>query len=140
MKTKDFVWISLTVLSLFTSTSATHAEQEDAVTDWNANAGKPGSVGCNIQPHESRMHAMMHIAIHDALNAIERRFQPYILDLPETPDASVEAAVATAARDVLVPVFVAAFGIALICLIFGWRTVFSSSAKPSMEEASSQAK
>jgi hypothetical protein len=76
----------------------------DAVTDWNANAGKPASVGCNIQPHESRMYAMMHIAIHDALNAIERRFQPYILDLPETPGASVEAAVATAARDVLVPV------------------------------------
>ena len=50
------------------------------------------------------MYAMMHIAIHDALNAIDRRFQPYILDLPETPGASVEAAVATAARDVLVPV------------------------------------
>jgi hypothetical protein len=78
--------------------------QADVVTDWNVNAGKPGSVGCNIQPHESRMHAMVHIAIHDALNAIERRSQPYILDLPETPGASVEAAVATAARDVLVPV------------------------------------
>jgi hypothetical protein len=45
---------------------------------------------------------MMHIAIHDAVNAIDRRFQPYILDLPEIPGASVDAAVATAARDVLV--------------------------------------
>jgi hypothetical protein len=30
--------------------------------------------------HESRMYAMMHIAIHDALNAIDRRFQPYAFD------------------------------------------------------------
>jgi hypothetical protein len=75
----------------------------DAVTDWNANAGKPASVGCNIGTHESRMYAMMHIAIHDALNAIDRRYQPYLLDVPETPEVSVEAAVATAARDVLVP-------------------------------------
>jgi hypothetical protein len=81
------------------------AARSDVVTDWNANAGNPAIVGCNILgTHESRMYAMMHIAIHDALNAIERRFQPYILDLPETPGASVEAAVATAARDVLVPV------------------------------------
>jgi PAP2 superfamily len=75
----------------------------DAVTDWNANASKPASAGCNFALHESRMYAMMHIAIHDALNAIDRRYHPYILDLPETPEVSVEAAVATAARDVLVP-------------------------------------
>jgi MFS family permease len=45
-----------------------------------------------------------------------------------------------ALRDVLVPVFIVAFGIALICMIFGWRTAFSSSAKPSMDDAFSQAK
>jgi hypothetical protein len=79
----------------------------DAVTDWNANAGKAAIAAC-ISPaadalHESRMYAMMHIAIHDAVNAIDRRFQPYRLDLPETSGASMAAAVATAARDVLVP-------------------------------------
>ncbi|MGH8070914.1 MAG: vanadium-dependent haloperoxidase [Candidatus Entotheonellia bacterium] len=79
----------------------------DAVTDWNLNAGKAAIVAC-ISPaadalHESRLYAMVHIAIHDALNAIDRRFLPYILDIPETSAASVEAAVATAARDVLVP-------------------------------------
>jgi PAP2 superfamily len=79
------------------------AARSDVVTHWNENAGKPTIIGCNLGSYESRMYAMMHIAIHDALNAIDRRFQPYILDLPETPGASVEAAVATAARDVLVP-------------------------------------
>jgi len=74
----------------------------DVVTIWNGNASKPARTGCIDALNESRMYAMMHIAIHDAVNAIDRRFQPYILDLPEIPGASVDAAVATAARDVLV--------------------------------------
>ena len=46
---------------------------------------------------------MMHLAIHDALNAIDRRFRPYALDMQAPPGASRDAAVATAAHDVLVP-------------------------------------
>ena len=53
--------------------------------------------------HESRMYAMMHIAIHDALNALDRRFQPYAFDKWVEPGASPEAAVAAAARGVLIP-------------------------------------
>src|SRR3954451_2269212 len=53
--------------------------------------------------HESRMYAIMHIAIHDALNSIDRRFQPYTFDRQAEPGASPDAAVAAAARDVLVP-------------------------------------
>jgi hypothetical protein len=49
------------------------------------------------------MYAMMHIAIHDALNAINRRFHSYVLDIQGPSGASVEAAVATAGRDTLVP-------------------------------------
>jgi hypothetical protein len=79
----------------------------DAVIVWNAHAGEAAMKAC-IAPlddpfHESRMYAMMHIAIHDALNAIDRRFQPYALDKRVEPGASPEAAVAAAARDVLVP-------------------------------------
>lgn len=52
----------------------------DAVSQWNANAGKAALAAC-ISPsddplHESRMYAMMHVAIHDALNAIDRRSPP----------------------------------------------------------------
>jgi hypothetical protein len=46
---------------------------------------------------------MMHVAIHDALNAIDRRSRPYAFDRRAAPGASPEAAVAAAARDVLVP-------------------------------------
>jgi PAP2 superfamily len=79
----------------------------DAVTVWNAHAGVAAMKAC-IAPlddpfHESRLYAMMHIAIHDALNAIERRFRPYSFDQPAAPGASPEAAVAAAARAVLIP-------------------------------------
>ena len=52
----------------------------DAVTTWNANAAKAALASC-IAPgddplHEGRMYAMMHVAIHDALNAIDRRSRP----------------------------------------------------------------
>jgi hypothetical protein len=78
----------------------------DAVTVWNANAGVAAMKAC-IAPlddpfHESRIYAMMHVAIHDALNAIDRRFRPYTFDKRAEPGASPDAAVAAAARDVLV--------------------------------------
>ena len=79
----------------------------DAVTVWNAHAGVAATKAC-IAPrddpfHESRLYAMMHLAIHDALNAIDRRSRPYTFDRPAEPGASPDAAVAAAARDVLVP-------------------------------------
>jgi hypothetical protein len=83
------------------------AQVGDPVTAWNANAGAAATAAC-IAPlgdplHESRIYAMMHVAIHDALNAIDRRSRPYALDLHAEPGASADAAVAAAARDVLVP-------------------------------------
>jgi hypothetical protein len=79
----------------------------DAVIVWSANAGVAATKAC-IAPlddpfHESRIYSMMHVAIHDALNAIDRRFLPYTFDGQAEPIASPDAAVAAAARDVLVP-------------------------------------
>jgi hypothetical protein len=55
-------------------------------------------------PQEARMYAMVQVAVHDALNGIDRRSRPYAVDLQTAPEASPEAAVAAAAREVLVPV------------------------------------
>jgi hypothetical protein len=78
----------------------------DAVTDWNENAGEAAQAAGfspdNNPLHESRMYAMVHIAIHDALNAIDRRSRPYVVDSQAPSGASPDAAVAAAARDVLV--------------------------------------
>jgi len=85
----------------------------DAVLDWNETAASAAFAagldnltdGCVDALHESRIFAMMHAAIHDALNAIERRSQPYALDAQAPAGSSPEAAVAAAAHDVLLAVF-----------------------------------
>jgi hypothetical protein len=84
----------------------------DAVIDWNATAASAGfaggldnEFGCVDALHESRIFAMMHVAIHDALNAIDRRYQPYAFDGQAPAGTSPEAAVAAAAHDVLVALF-----------------------------------
>jgi hypothetical protein len=88
--------------------SASPHSRPNVVTAWNAHAGKAALAAC-IAPadnplSESRMYAMTHIAIHDALNAIDRRSEPYAYDAHARRGASPDAAVAAAARDVLVPV------------------------------------
>ena len=78
------------------------------VSAWNANAGDAALAAClapaNNPLHESRMYAAMHVAVHDALNAIDRRSRPYAFATQQPlPGASPDAAVAAAARGVLVP-------------------------------------
>jgi hypothetical protein len=98
----------VTILALASTAQATRAASgdADAVTAWNANAGEAAIAAC-ISPaedplHESRLYAMTHVAIHDALNAIDRRSRPYAWDGRAKRGASPDAAVAAAARDVLV--------------------------------------
>jgi hypothetical protein len=95
------------VLTPVATAANTHAKvRSDAVTAWNANAAKAAIAACmppNDDPlHESRLYAMAHIAIHDALNAIDRRSRPYAFKARASRGASPDAAVAAAARDVLV--------------------------------------
>jgi hypothetical protein len=99
--TKAIIFVSLAIPLALTAQQT----PGDAVTIWNANAGVAATAAC-IAPlgdplHESRMYAMTHVAIHDALNAIDRRSRPYAFEKAE-PGASPDAAVAAAARDVLV--------------------------------------
>jgi hypothetical protein len=51
---------------------------------------------------QSRTLAIFHAAIHDALNAIDQRFESYTPGLLASPNASPDATVASAAREVLV--------------------------------------
>jgi hypothetical protein len=87
---------------------AHHPARSDAVAVWNANAGRAAVAAC-ISPapnplHESRLYAMTHVAIHDTVNAIDRRSEPYAFAGRAPRGASVDAAVAAAARGVMVPV------------------------------------
>ena len=116
MRTRAISLFTLSAILAVTwsSTAGGHAASgkpsggSNAVIEWNANAGDAALAAC-IAPgddplHEARMYAMTHIAIHDALNAIKLRSEPYAFHpRHRVPSASPEAAVASAARNTLVP-------------------------------------
>jgi hypothetical protein len=93
------------VISLLLATFAfpfSQSAQADMVTDWNVIATTAAAAPIKNGIRQTRIYAMVHAAVHDALNAIERRYHPYVLDVQVDSDASPDAAVATAAHDVLV--------------------------------------
>src|SRR5438034_5425963 len=78
----------------------------DAVTDWNAIASTAIVTNAGQPPPVSVLHfAMVHGAVYDAVNAIDRGHQPYLIQPPSNPTDSKEAATAAAAFRVLVVLF-----------------------------------
>jgi hypothetical protein len=77
--------------------------QHNAVADWNDVAGQAFLPAQGTNPlAQSRTYAILHAAIHDAINAIQPRYQLYTKGLVADAGASLDAAVAAASRDVLV--------------------------------------
>jgi PAP2 superfamily len=77
----------------------------DAAVLWNAAAADTALARClapDANPlHESRMYAIMHLAMHDALNAVRPRYRSYAYR-GDARRADPEAAVAAAARTTLI--------------------------------------
>lgn len=75
----------------------------NAVVHWNDVAAAAFAPSQGTQPMaQSRTFAILHASVHDALNAIDHRYAPHTPGLPSAHGASPEAAVAAAAREVLV--------------------------------------
>ena len=72
------------------------------VLKWNDTTVKAVTMGGQNPIQQSRTVAMVQGAVHDALNAIEPRYRSYATVGAGNPNASPEAAVASAARGVLV--------------------------------------
>ena len=83
------------------------AEAINVVIEWNrvllAIVRTPGAQPATIHP--TRSFAVMHAAIYDAVNAIDRTHKPYLVRLFAPRDTSQEAAAASAAHDVLVALY-----------------------------------
>ncbi len=79
----------------------------DEVSRWNEVAtAAAAESGLPANPlFEARVYAMSQVAVHDALNAIRRRYEPYALDARAGRRASPDAAVAAAAYGVLTDQF-----------------------------------
>ena len=76
----------------------------DVVTDWNVltNALVANDVGNNPK---LRTLAMVHVAMSDAINTVQNRYSRVVAMLPAAPNASAEAAAATAARQILTQIY-----------------------------------
>jgi PAP2 superfamily len=72
----------------------------DAITDWNEKA--VAFVTPRMPPPAAqRVVAIVQVAMFDAVNSIERRYRPYLVQLAAAPASSKEAAAAAAAGGVL---------------------------------------
>ena len=77
------------------------------VIDWNqvllSIVNTPGAQPANIQP--TRNFAILHAAIYDAVNAIDRTHEPYLISVRAPRDASETAAADAAAHTALVGLY-----------------------------------
>ena len=79
------------------------AAHADVIMDWNA---KGDAIAAEKQVLlQTRVMSMLHTAMFEAVNAIERRYAPYKLTLSADRATSKEAAAATAAHDVLLSIY-----------------------------------
>ena len=95
------VMLATTLFATLLSTPA----PADVIMDWN---GKADAIAAQKQitpvPH-SRGLAMLHVAMFEAVNAIERRYAPYKLTLAADRDTSKEAAAAAAGYHILAALY-----------------------------------
>lgn len=106
------------LLTCLTSVVPAWGAKLDVILEWNAVAlqvnvidhsgvDTPGNLLSDTQgpPASARVLALVHAAMFDAYNSIDRRYTPYLLQVPKAQSASADAAVAQAAHDVVVGLF-----------------------------------
>ena len=98
MKTLRRLASTLPISALITAASPPLSA--DMVTEWNR-IGETAAAAAGAPPLRSRVMAMAHLAVHDALNAIEPRHERYAGGAIAASGASPGAAVAAAAYRVL---------------------------------------
>ena len=103
---KGFLILAILVCAQVLTSAFNHnppAFQEDVILQWNRvlldTMLTPGQHPATIM--QVRSYAMMHAAMYDAVNSIDGTHTAYLTDVPGSPNASIEAAAAQAAHDVL---------------------------------------
>jgi hypothetical protein len=74
----------------------------DVVTDWNLTTVQT-VVAAGLNPQrQTRVVAMVHAAVHDAVNSVAPHYEPYAVKVSPSGEASIEAATVQAAYGVLI--------------------------------------
>jgi hypothetical protein len=91
--------VSAALIGAWVAVGAPASARANVITDWDE---KAVAIVTPMPPYTAqRVMGMVHIAMFDAVNSIERRYQPYLVQLPADPTTSKEAAAASAAAAVL---------------------------------------
>lgn len=98
MMKRTWAWAATALLAATTA-------RADAVTDWNVIAVRATETAGAPVPVQTRVMSLVHAAVFDAVNAIERKYAPYAVEVRPGPAASAEAAAAAAAHGVLERVY-----------------------------------
>ena len=102
-QSKKIPILSLLIAVAVATVASAPAARADAVTDWNAIASNSIVATAGQPPQVSALSfAMVQGAVYDAVNAIDRGHEPYLVEPNANPTDSKEAAAATAAFRVLV--------------------------------------
>src|SRR5438270_8214031 len=98
---RDWRWLAVLRTAPMTAAAG------NVITDWDEKAVAvvmPPTGPAGVTPvvyQAKRVMGMVHAAMFDAVNSIERRYRPYVAQLPADPTTSKEAAAAAAAAAVL---------------------------------------
>src|SRR5260370_12137835 len=93
--------LALTVLA---SVFVPNAKAEDPIADWNAISENAVKLAGHPPPVAALDFAIVHLAIYDAVESIDRRYEGYYTQVPNAT-GSLSAAAAKAAHDVLLGLF-----------------------------------
>jgi hypothetical protein len=96
---------SRTLLAIALIAAFAGAARADVIMDWNAKADAIAAEKQVLPAPQSRAMSMLHIAMFEAVNAIERRYTPYKLTLSADRSTSKEAAAAAAGYDILLAIY-----------------------------------
>jgi hypothetical protein len=108
-RTKRIIQLALAVAVLATA-CVTKARADDPIAAWNEIAEKAVKTAAHPLPVTSLEFAIVHLAIYDAVESIDRRYEPYHALVPNAT-GSLSAAAAKAGHDALVGLFPGQSGI-----------------------------
>jgi hypothetical protein len=104
MKRKSTLWLAALAAAFIFTLGSTPAPA-DVIMDWNAKADAIATQKALLPVPHGRALAMLHIAMFEAVNAVEGRYAPYKLSLTADRNTSKEAAAASAGYHVLIALY-----------------------------------
>jgi hypothetical protein len=105
MKSSPGILLAELLASTFAMALLAAPARGDIIMDWNAKADAIGIEKQLSNVPNARAQAMLHVAMFEAVNAIDKRYAPYGLKLVADGTTSREAAAASAAHDVLLALY-----------------------------------